>query len=553
MITHLTIKNYALIRELDVDLSGGFLVITGETGAGKSILLGALSLILGQRADTSLLNEKDKKCIVEGTFRITTYSLESVFQKNDLDWNETTLLRREVSPNGTSRAFINDTPVTVATLKELGEKLVNIHSQYQTLTLNDVSFQLTVIDHYAGIIQQVAAYRRQFDQLVQQRAALARLSQDEARSRSGMEYDQFIFEELEKAQLQKGEQEAIEKELQVLVNAEEIKSSLFTAAQAVLHGDQTILDQLREITAALMRSVRFCQDLQSLTDRLNEINIEMKDIALEIDRLETKINYDPERIRILNERVDLINKLEHKHQVGSIDELLDLKERLQAKIRSWQSRSDRIQLLEKEINTMEETLKRLADEISSKRSEICPDLEKEVIGLLQDLGMPDGRFVVEQTRNESLTKDGWDQVAFLFNANRGGEVREISGIASGGERSRLMLSLKSLLAQKNLLPTIIFDEIDMGISGEVAGKMGTILKRMSGFMQVIVITHLPQIAGKAQAHYLVYKTADIFAAQTFLKKLTKEERILEIAKMLSDQQVTESAIMAAKELMKHNL
>ncbi len=553
MLTHLSIKNYALIRELDIELSGGFLVITGETGAGKSILLGALSLILGQRADTSLLNEKDKKCIVEGTFRITSYSLESFFQKNNLDWNELTLLRREISPNGTSRAFINDTPVTVAVMKDLGEKLVNIHSQYQTLTLNDASFQLTVIDHYAGILPQVTEFRQLYDQLVQRKAALNRLSEEETRSRSDMDYFQFLYEELEKAQLQNGEQEDIEKELQVQINAEEIKSSLFTAAHAVIHGDHTILDQLREVTTSLLKSVRYFPDLQFLVDRLNEVNIEMKDIAQEIDRLESKISYDSERIRILNERIDLINKLEHKHQVSSIDDLLDLKERYHASIHAWLSRGEQIQLLEKEINTMEDALKLAADEISSRRDEIRPGFELEVIKLLRELGMPDARFIVEQIRNESLARDGWDQVTFQFNANRGGEVRDISNIASGGERSRLMLSLKSLIARKNLLPTIIFDEIDMGISGEVAGKMGTILNRMSDFMQVIVITHLPQIAGKARTHYLVYKTADIFAAQTFLKKLTQEERILEIAKMLSDQQVTDSAIMAARELMKPNL
>ncbi|MBP6978672.1 MAG: DNA repair protein RecN [Bacteroidales bacterium] len=553
MLTHLSIRNYALIKELDIELSGGFLVITGETGAGKSILLGALSLILGQRADTTLLNEKDKKCIVEGSFLITHYALESFFQRNDLDWSETILLRREISPNGTSRAFINDTPVTLAVMKELGEKLVNIHSQYQTLTLNDASFHLTVVDNYAGILPQVANYRQRYDQLLQLRVTLDRLSHEETRSKSTIDYEQFIVDELEKAHLQNGEQEDIEKELQLLNNAEEIKSSLFTASQTVLHGDHAVLDQLRDVTNALLRSVRFYPDLQPMIDRLNEVDIEMKDLALEIDRLESKISHDPERIRVLSERIDLINRLEHKHQVKSIDELLDLKERIHLKIQSWQSLGEQIQHLQKEIDTLEEALNLVAEGISSKRHEVCSDLEKEVIKLLSDLGMPDARFVVEQIRLESLTRDGWDQVTFLFNANRGGEVREISGIASGGERSRLMLSLKSLIARKNLLPTIIFDEIDMGISGEVAGKMGTILRRMSEFMQVIVITHLPQIAGKAQSHYLVYKTADIFTSQTFLKKLTREERIMEIAKMLSDQQVTESAILAAKELMKHNL
>ncbi len=550
MLSHLTIKNYALIRELDIEMAGGFEVITGETGAGKSILLGALSLILGQRADASLLNEKDKKCIVEGTFRITGYLLESFFRNNDLDYQDATLIRREISPNGTSRAFINDTPVTVALVRELGEKLVNIHSQYQTLTLNDASFQMTVVDNYAGIIPQVSAYREKFDQLSRMKTTLRQLGEQENKSQSEQEYVQFLFDELEKAQLRSGEQDVIEKELQILTNAEEIKSCLYKASQTLLHNDTNILDQLRELIATLSRSVRFYPNLQVLVDRLTEAGIEMKDIALEIGRLENQVVYDPQRIAALSERIDLINKLEHKHHVGTTEELLALKNDLEQKIRSRQSLAEKILQLEDETDQLGEELNLLAEDISSKRKAILPGFEREIIFLLRDLGMPDARFTIGQKQMDSLTRDGNDQLMFLFNANKGGEMKEISEVASGGERSRLMLVLKSLIARKNLLPTIVFDEIDMGISGEVAGKMGNILRRMSEFMQVIVITHLPQIAGKAQTHYLVYKMADIFSAQTLLKKLTESERLQEIAKMLSDQKVTDSAIMAARELLK---
>jgi DNA repair protein RecN (Recombination protein N) len=437
-------------------------------------------------------------------------------------------------------------------MRELGEKLVNIHSQYQTLTLNDSSFQMTVVDNYAGIIGQVNEYRRQYDQLVQMKAVLQQLSDQESRSRSESEYYQFLWDELEKAQLRTGEQDEIEKELQILVNAEEIKASLYTASQTVMHSDRNILDQLREMMVTLSKSVRFYPDLQTLLDRLRETSIEMKDIAQEIDRLANQVNYDPERIVVLNERIDLINKLEHKHHAGTVEELLAMKENFLAKIQSSQSLSEKIQQLETEIKALEEELNLIAETISSRRKEIRAGFEKEIITLLRDLGMPDARFIIGQTRTVSLTRDGWDQMTFQFNANRGGETKEISGIASGGERSRLMLVLKSLIARKNLLPTIIFDEIDMGISGDVAGKMGNILKRMVEFMQVIVITHLPQIAGKAETHYLVYKTADIFSTQTFLKRLTAEERLQEIAKMLSDQKVTDSAVMAARELLKDN-
>ncbi|HOW25761.1 MAG TPA: DNA repair protein RecN [Bacteroidales bacterium] len=553
MLTRLTIKNYALIRELDIDLTGGFEVITGETGAGKSILLGALSLILGQRAETSLLSEKDKKCVVEGTFRITGYTLEPFFRKNDLDWQEITLIRREISPNGTSRAFINDTPVTLSLIRELGEKLVNIHSQYQTLTLNEANFQMTVVDHYAGIIGQVNAYREQFDQLTHIKTSLQKLNEQENKSRAELEYFQFLFEELEKAQLLTGEQEQVERDLQIGTNAEEIKSCLYHASQSVLHNDTNILDQLRELIAGLSRSVRYYPDLQILINRLTETSIELKDIALEIDRIESQITFDPQRISALNDRIDLINKLEHKHHAGSVEELLALKDDLSEKILSRQSLAEKIEQLKSEAGKLEEELNRSAREISMKRKEILPGFEKEIIRLLQDLGMPDARFTIEQTPVSSLTRDGLDQLTFLFNANRGGDMKEISGVASGGERSRLMLVLKSLIARKNLLPTIIFDEIDMGISGEVAGKMGTILKRMAEFMQVIVITHLPQIASKAESHYLVFKTADIFSTQTFLRRLSAEERLQEIAKMLSDQKVTDSAIMAARELLKNKL
>lgn len=550
MLLHLTIKNYALIRELDIDIPEGFVVITGETGAGKSILLGALSLILGQRADISLLSDKKKKCIVEGTFRITGYGMEDVFREKDLDWQEVTIFRRELNPGGTSRAFINDTPVTLTVLKDLGEKLINVHSQYQTLMLNDANFQMTVVDNYAGILDQVGAFRIAFDHLASRKAELDRLTGQENKAKTDLDYYQFLYDELDRAQLTDGEQGEAEQELHLLNNAEEIKSTLYNAAQLLVHDDRNVLGRIKEITTALSRIAGWHHDLPLFISRLEQAGIEIKDIVEEMERLGDHIVHDPDRIALLSERIDLLNKLEHKHHVGSVEELLKIWEDLAEKISSIQTLSDDISRLEKEISGKENALHSQAEEISGKRKEFLPALEKDLLRLLRELGMPDARFSIDCSPSSGLTRDGLDQLTFLFNANRGGEMKEISGIASGGERSRFMLSLKSMIARKNLLPTIIFDEIDIGVSGEVAGKMGYILKQMAQHMQVVVITHLPQIASKGKTHYLVYKESDIFTTQTFIKKLSSEERLQEIAKMLSDQKVSDSAVMAARELLK---
>lgn len=552
MLVHLTIKNYALIRELDIDIPEGFVVITGETGAGKSILLGALSLILGQRADISLLSDKKKKCIVEGSFKITGYGMEDVFMGNDLDWQEVTIFRRELNPGGASRAFINDTPVTLTVLKDLGEKLINVHSQYQTLMLNDANFQMTVVDNYAGILEQVGLFRIAFDHLTSLKTELNRLIGQENKARADLEYYQFLYDELEKAQLTVGEQVEVDQELHLLSNAEEIKSTIYNAVQLLIHDDHNVLGRIKGLTMSLSRIAGWHPSLPLFISRLEQAGIEIKDIVEEMERLENHIVYDPDRIALLSERVDLLNKLEHKHHVGSVEELLKIREDLSEKISGIQTLSEEISRLEKEIAAKEEALRSQAEEISGKRKEFLPALESDLLRLLRELGMPDAQFKIDHVPGSGLTRDGMDQLTFLFNANRGGEMKEISGIASGGERSRFMLSLKSMIARKNLLPTIIFDEIDIGVSGEVAGKMGHILKKMAQHMQVVVITHLPQIASKGKTHYLVYKESDIFTTQTFIKKLSSGERLQEIAKMLSDQTVSDSAIMAARELLKEN-
>jgi DNA repair protein RecN (Recombination protein N) len=553
MLTHLTIRNYALIKELDMGFTEGFAVITGETGAGKSILLGALALILGQRADISVLNEKEKKCIVEGTFQITNYGLNSLFESNGIDYQDETTLRREINPGGNSRAFINDSPVTLNVMKELGEKLVNIHSQYQTFTLNDASFQLTILDNYAGLLDEVIQYRNDFDGLSGLKQEMKALRDQNNKLQSEQEYYLFHFDELEKANLQEGELEEIENELEILENAEEIKSNLFLVVNKMDRQEQSLLGQLRDISTTLTKLVKYFPLIQGYSIRLEDAQVELKDIVQEIERIEAHIDVDPQRLSSLKERLDYLNRLQHKHRVKSIRDLIVIKDDFQQKLHNIHFLEDKIIVLEKEIALKSSEIMKKAREISAKRHTSLSILEKELVGMIRGLGMPDTRFKILLEMMAEPGRDGLDQVLFLFNANRGGELKELSAVASGGERSRLMLCLKSLIAKKTLLPTIVFDEIDMGVSGEIAGKMGNILQQMANHMQVISITHLPQIAAKGNIHYLVYKEIQEDTAQTYMKKLVPEERLQEIAKMISDQSVTASAINVAKELLKDQI
>ena len=549
MLSKLAIENYALIDHLEMDFSEGFSVITGETGAGKSILLGALSLILGNRGDASVLLDTSRKCIVEGTFAIKGYHLEELFREHELDYEDTAILRREILQNGKSRAFINDTPVNLALMKDLGDHLVNIHSQFSIITLNDADFQLAVLDNYSDNTQIIQQYRDHFIHFVRLKKEVEELVRRETLARNDKDYYQFLSDELEAAKLQEDEQEVAEKRLDILSHAEEIKTGLLHSLEILSLGEQNIADRLSEITNVTHNLSRFHTSLKEISERLQSNQIDLRDIAAGMEKIEQDVDFDPAEINTLTARLDLIYHLEKKHNVPNIRGLLAVKEQINGKLQEGTSLEDRILAMNKEMEQVREHLFKEAEKLSGNRRKVIHELEEKIRQTLVKLGMQDARINIELTHLEELTPDGMDAVRFLFSANKGIGLSEISRIASGGELSRLMLSIKSLISQKNLLPTIIFDEIDMGVSGEVAGKVGEILKKMGESMQVIAITHLPQIAGKGQSHYWVFKSNENDAARTQLKKLDQKERIHEIAKMLSNEKVSDAALKTAKELM----
>ncbi|HTX88306.1 MAG TPA: DNA repair protein RecN [Bacteroidales bacterium] len=549
MLVKLTIENYALIDELEIGLSGGFTVITGETGAGKSILLGALSLILGQRAETSVLLDPDRKCIVEGTFLIRGYEMEELFREAELDYDDTLILRREIAPNGKSRAFVNDTPVNLNLLKDLGDRLVNIHSQHTITTLNDSDFQLSVLDNYAGNLASAKEYRETYRRFLEQQQELAKLLEEDSRSKTDRDYYHFLLDELSASTLRDGEQEELEEQLQVLSHAEEIKTSLDRAMQELSEGDRNLLNGLNEVLAVISRLSAYQSSLKEISERLDSDLIDLKDIASVIGKLGENVRYDPEELDRITQRLDLIYRLEKKHRVASVRELLSVRTELEERVRNTGTLEDRINRLKADTAAARQRLESMAEKISAARKKITGEIGEKILESLARLAIPDAGFRVELTPTGQLTKDGTDKVRFLFSANKGIEPDEITRIASGGELSRLMLSIKSLISQKNLLPTIIFDEIDSGVSGEVAGKIGAILKDMGATMQVIAITHLPQIAGKGESHFRVYKESGNGTARSRIKKLNRNERLHEIAKMVSDEKVTQAAVKAARELL----
>ena len=551
MLTHLFIQNYALIRHLDIDFQDGFTVITGETGAGKSILLGALSLILGKRADTNVLFDKSSKCIVEGSFNVGQYDIQEFYSENDLDYEESTVLRREINKNGKSRAFINDTPVNLSVLKQLAEKLIDIHSQHQTITLHNADFQLTVIDSYGGLTNEVNLYRSDFTVLSGKRKKLETLIKQESEANKELDYFQFLFNELDEATLQLDEQTNLENEIEVLNHAEEIKTKLYQAVQMLGQDGTNILGQIAEIRTSLSQVSKYSIALDELTHRIDSSFIELSDITQDIESEMDSIAHNPNKTEEIKDRLDLIYNLQNKHRVNSISELLDLKQELTDKLNSVTSIRDNIEVLKKEVEKAEKETNKLAEVLSHKRISLFPEIEKEIIEALANLGMPHASFKIENNRLRQPGDDGFESVNFLFNANRGGELQELSKVASGGETSRLMLVIKSLISQKNLLPTVIFDEIDMGISGNVANMVGEILVKLSKAMQVITITHLPQIAGKGNTHYFVYKETEANITKTEIKQLATEDRVIEIAKMLSGQDLTSASVETAKHLLKN--
>ncbi|MCX6278388.1 MAG: DNA repair protein RecN [Bacteroidetes bacterium] len=549
MLARLTIKNYILIHELDIDFPPGFSVITGETGSGKSILLCAMGLILGQRTDAGVLLDKSGKCIVEGVFNIKDYNLEQLFLMNELDYDNVLIVRREINQSGKSRAFINDTPVTLSLLKEFGDRLVNIHSQNAVITLNNANFQLAVLDNYSDLQKDVGLYRvkyNRFSELVRQ---LSTLKNQESIAAGERDYNKFLLDELYSANFVAGELTELEDKLNILRHAEEIKSNLYLASSLIAGADSNILSLLSEALRAINCVEKFNAKFKLFGQRLQVNYIDIKDLAAEIAIYEEQVDINPEETSRLTQRLDLLYRLLKKHQKQNIDELIVIRQSIEFKINNINDLNDQINFLNAEVSQLGAELRHQAASISEHRKASSPKFEKEIIGILSRLGIPNAQFKIELLASDDLTRDGVDKIRFFFSANKGFELRELSQTASGGELSRLMLSVKSMISQRNLLPTIIFDEIDNGVSGDIAGKVGTILLAMGSNMQVIAITHLPQIAGKGSHHFWVHKSEEDKISKTFIKKLTITERIEEIAKMLSNEIVTEAARSAANELL----
>lgn len=549
MLVQLRIQNYALIRELDVRINPGFTIITGETGAGKSILLGALSLVLGQRTDTAVLNDKSLKCVVEAVFKIEGYGLEEIFELNDLDYDENAIFRREINPAGKSRAFINDSPVTLKVMEEIGRHLIDIHSQHQTLELGNQLFQLMVVDLCAENSNILLSYKDHFRAYKSISFELEEAEETLSKSKADLDYYQFQFEQLQKAALVENEQDMLEKELDVLTHAEEIKSGLVNTT-GLLNGDEnSSLSKIKSALGFISRIKGYLPDAENLHSRLEIIYLELKDIADEAESDAEKIDHDPSRSAEINKRLDLLYSLQQKHHVNGIDELISLRDSFESKILAISLNEEEIERLKQSQKDKYSELYSLAQELSEKRKSVIPMIETRIAELLIQLGLPNSKFRVEIVQNNTPGLTGIDSVSFLFSANKNVVPNEISKVASGGELSRVMLAIKTIISSSKALPTIIFDEIDSGISGEIADKMGSILKEISLDMQVINITHLPQIAAKGDQHFLVYKEDDDHQTFTRLKLLSKEERVEELAKMLSGESVTQSALMNAEDLL----
>lgn len=551
MLKRLVIKNYALIDNLDISFSDELNIMTGETGAGKSIILGALSLILGQRAESKYFFNQQQKCIIEGSFLINEFHLDDFFKENDLDYDRETVLRREISSDGKSRAFINDTPVNLSTLKYLGEKLIDVHSQHATLEINDESFQLLVIDTIANNGDLLKKYKETYKSYRQAESKLKELISKSELSKNELDYLQFQFDELQKAALTAGEQEELEQEQDTLTHAEEIKRNLLGCIAALNENEPSAVIMLKEALLQLNSAEKYNPEIRELSERLNSCLIEVKDILSEVGHIEQNSMINEARLEEVNTRLDLIYSLQKKHRVSTDSELIAVREDISEKLNHILFADEDIEKLKEQNTKLLKELSGLADELSKSRAQSIPKVESSVSEILKEIGMPNAILSIQNDLLPEARFDisGKDQIKFLFSANKGQAPQPMNKVASGGELSRLMLSIKSLIAMHTALPTIIFDEIDTGISGEIALKVGNIMEKLSRNMQVIAITHLPQIACKGDSHYIVYKEEKADITYSNIKKLEQEDRIMELAKMLSGNNPGESAIQNARELL----
>lgn len=550
MLSNLSIKNYALIQKLDVSFTNNFCVITGETGAGKSIIMGALALILGQRADTSVLNDTEAKCVVEGRFNVAdSIDLKLFFEQNDLDYELPVLLRREITPAGKSRAFVNDTPVQLTVIRELGLMLIDIHSQHSNLELGKRRFQLNVIDWFAGhsdLLQQYSVAYKALKKLQRQQTDVQEKS---AQAKADLDYFEFQFNQLAEAKLKDGELAELEQEQELLTHSEDIKLGLSQVYQLLDVDELAVLPKLKDASNVLQKLSSYLPDIKNLSERVQSQYIEMQDVAAECEHLAEKTEHDPARLEAVTDRLNMLYSLLQKHRVETITELIALHDEFDQKIQSAASYDEELEKLAKLIATSKKEVGELAAKLHESRAKQLPAVENEIEEYLHQLGMPNAAFKVELNTLEEFQSTGTDEVIFLFVANKGGRLEEITKVASGGEMSRLMLAIKTVVAKSKALPAIIFDEIDTGISGEIAGKMGRILKTMSEYMQVINITHLPQIASKGDSHYQVFKSETANSTVTGMRILNSDERVVEIAKMLSGDVPTNAALENAKSLL----
>ena len=549
MLASITIKNYALINELHIDFSSGLSIITGETGAGKSILLGALGLVLGNRADSSTLKNTNKKCVIEAIVSIHSYNLQDFFETEDIDYETNTILRREILPSGKSRAFINDTPVTLLVLSALRARLIDIHSQHQTLQVSGQEFQFQLLDAVANNESKLAYYQSGLASYTKEKKKLEEIQHAQREAHLQYDYNSHLYNELLEAKLIEDEQELLEEKLEKINNVEEIKQNLSAALQLTTDENVGIQNLLYSLEQKLTKIDSYSKEYQELSDRISSVKIELDDIIGDLESAFEQVDFNPSEATQLNNRLQLIYNLQKKHYVNSISELLTIQSALFIKVNTVENAEQSILDQETIVKGIANKLDVVALKISDARSKIILKLSKQLADILADLGMPHARFQIKNTPSENYYKNGKDSLEFLFSANKGGQYGELKKVASGGELSRVMLAIKKILSENSQLPTIIFDEIDSGVSGEVSNKMAHIMSQMSRKMQVITITHLPQIAAKGNQHYKVYKDEVNHITTTNLKQLSEDERIVEIAEMLSGKSISDSALTHARELL----
>lgn len=551
MLRSLYIQNYALIEKLDIGFDSGFSVITGETGAGKSIILGAIGLLLGQRADVKSIRKGASKCIIEARFDVSAYGMQPFFEANELEYEDECILRRELYASGKSRAFINDTPASLVQMKELGELLIDVHSQHQNLLLNKEGFQLNVLDLLAHDEAELAAYQKVYNDWKQARQDLETLRASAEQSRADEDYIRFQLEQLEEANLTDGEQEELEQEAEMLTHAEDIKAGLYRAGQALNADEGSVLEALKDCQNTMMGLRSVFAPAGELADRLDSVYIELKDISQELADKEEEVEFNPARLDEVNARLNLIYSLQQKHRVDTVKALLSLQENYALQLSAITSSDEDIARLEAQVKELFSQVTAQAQVLTEARTRAAREVERQMAARLVPLGMPNVRFQVEMGVRKEPGVHGADTVNFLFSANKNGVLQNISSVASGGEIARVMLSVKAMIAGAVKLPTIVFDEIDTGVSGEIADRMADIMQEMGdNDRQVISITHLPQIAARGRAHYKVYKEDNEVETNSHIRRLTDDERVEELAHMLSGATLTEAALNNARALLK---